>query len=144
MVRVIYVTKNKDFQHPAPKISSLEDYFKENDEEDSGDYETSFELTGNMDNLGYWSVDRDLLGKTAPEVAKKIRKILRELGDQGYKVGVPDEDNDNWMWGHQKGDGWFVDGNRDLSRYERVEVLMWWLSAVLDIIDEYDDTHYLV
>jgi hypothetical protein len=146
MVRYIYITKNTNIE-PKISIISMEDFCNGKTSIEYNDVSFN-DMTTNFDDLGIWDCEKNLVGMRTVDITRTIQVILSGLTARGYRareLTQKDEESytiPRWMWGHNEQTGASAYSSYNLPVKERIEILMYHLTNILDICKNYDERYY--
>ncbi|AYV75337.1 MAG: hypothetical protein Terrestrivirus1_211 [Terrestrivirus sp.] len=150
--RTYLVDKRINFQPPEPKIISLSDYIEGEEEGersisiDENTVKLYFEYIVNFDDI--FSYKDKIIGKSINEALANIDSTMNDLFGKGHTVGVPDPDNNSWIWGHTK-EREKVIIPKIMDNNGRIAVALYWLNNLKELLisekDKYDnnDDNYI-
>jgi hypothetical protein len=151
MCRKIFIT-NKDIK-PDIKIISIEEFYDGKTGIDN-EYDCFDDTTLNFEDLNIWNAEKDLHKKNVNEIKITIKKILTNLKNIGYLTRIiseKDQNSNNWINGHTDivcnsinkikmyGRDYF-----DLSKDEKIPILMFHLENIYEILSDYDNTYFCI
>ena len=148
-MRHFCLTKNNTPIEPPCKIISLENYANGESSWNTDEDIIFDDYTTNFTDCGYWNSD-DIHGLNIDNVIKYIKNKLKRMETDGHTITKQEYSenmikNPSWIWGHREKNeneafrDYYCD--RDLPFNEKCDILMYHLTNILSVLNDYDKTY---